>query len=242
VKTLTIVQARTGSTRLPGKVLLDLGGATVLARVIARLRRSTLMNEFVVATSSSERDDAIIEECDRLQAGWFRGSEHDVLDRYYWCAGSRDADFIVRITADCPLIDPELVDLTIQAFFDNRCDYASNALVPTYPRGLDVEVLTTHALSRAWSEARGVHEREHVTPFLYGHPERFRLVSVEAETDYSHHRWTLDTPEDLRLLRSIYARFGDRSFFGWREVLALVQREPQLAQMNAHVIQKAVHA
>lgn len=242
MKTLAIVQARMGSSRLPGKVLLDLGGTTVLARVVDRLRRSTLVDEIVVATSASERDDAVIAECERLQVGSFRGSEYDVLDRYHWCAELHDAEIVVRITADCPLIDPELVDQTIHAFVNKRCDYASNALFATYPRGLDVEVLTTYALAHAWNEARSVHQREHVTPFLYEHPELFRLVSVEAESDYSHHRWTLDTPEDLQFLRSIYARFDGRSFFGWREVLELVQREPQLAQMNAHVIQKAVHA
>jgi spore coat polysaccharide biosynthesis protein SpsF len=231
-----------GSTRLPGKVLMDLGGETVLARVVCRLRRASLVDSIVVATSTSEKDDAVVAECERLQALFFRGSEHDVLDRYYRCAETYAAAVVVRITADCPLIDPELVDLAIRAFFSNTCDYASNGLVPTYPRGLDVEVLTSAALGRAWREARNSYEREHVTSYLYEHPELFRLVSVKADADYSQYRWTLDTLEDLKLLRTIYASFGNRNDFGWYEVLQLMQVEPALSCLNAHVIQKAVHA
>lgn len=231
-----------GSSRLPGKVLIDLGGETVLARVVHRLRRSILMHQIVVATSVSEKDDAVVSDCDRISVQCFRGSEHDVLDRFYRCAETCAATVVVRITADCPVIDAKLVDATIQAFLDDPCDYASNALAPTYPRGLDVEAFTMAALSRAWRDARKPYEREHVTPFLYEHPELFRLVSVTAATDYSRYRWTLDTVEDLELLRAVYARLGNRNDFGWGEVLRLMQLEPQLAQLNAHVVQKAVHA
>jgi spore coat polysaccharide biosynthesis protein SpsF len=242
VKTAVIVQARMASSRLPGKVLMDLGGATVLARVVQRVRRTALVQHIIVATSVSEKDDAVVAECDRIQVHCLRGSEHDVLDRYYKCAQSQAADSVVRITADCPLIDPELVDTTIRVFLNNPCDFASNALLPTYPRGLDVEIFTTAALARAWREASHSYEREHVTPYLYEHPELFHLVSIKAGADYSRYRWTLDTAEDLELLRAIYARLGNRDDFGWREVLKLMQREPQLAEINAHVVQKAVHA
>jgi spore coat polysaccharide biosynthesis protein SpsF len=231
-----------GSSRLPGKVLMDLGGETVLARVVHRLRRSILVHQIVVATSMAEKDDAVVSECDRIQVQCFRGSEHDVLDRYYRCAETYVATVVVRITADCPVIDAKLGDATIQAFLDDPCDYASNALAPTYPRGLDVEVFTMAALSRAWRDARKPYEREHVTPYIYEHPELFRLVSVQADADYSHYRWTLDTAEDLELLRAIYARFSNQDEFGWRDVLRLVQHEPQLTRLNAHVIQKAVQA
>jgi len=132
--------------------------------------------------------------------------------------------------------------VTVQAFLNRPCDYASNALVPTYPRGLDVEIFTMAALARAWREAIHSYEREHVTPYIYEHPELFRLVSMRADADYSRYRWTLDTAEDLELLRAIYASFNNRVAFGWREVLRLMQREPKLAQRNAHVMQKAVHA
>jgi spore coat polysaccharide biosynthesis protein SpsF len=231
-----------GSTRLPGKVLMDLGGKTVLARVVHRLRRVALTQQIVVATSVSEKDDAVVTECDGIEVECFRGSEHDVLDRYYKCAKTCSADAVVRITADCPLVDPELVDLTIRAFLDTPCDYASNALVTTYPRGLDVEIFAMAALGRAWHEAKRSYEREHVTPYLYENPERFRLLSLTADADYTQYRWTLDTAEDLELLRAIYSSFRDRDDFGWREVLGLMQREPQLSEINAHVVQKAVQA
>lgn len=221
---------------------MDLAGKTVLARVVHRLRRVALAQHLVVATSASEQDDAVVSECNRLGVECFRGSEHDVLDRYYKCAQHYSADAVVRITADCPLVDPQLVDMTIRAFWNDSCDYASNALVLMYPRGLDVEVFTMPALGGAWQEANRSYEREHVTPYLYEHPERFRLLSLTADPDYSHYRWTLDTAEDLELLRAIYSSFGKRDDFGWREVLLLMQSQPHLAEMNAHVAQKAVHA
>lgn len=221
---------------------MDLGGKTVLARVVHRLWRAVLAQQVVVATSVSEGDDAVASECDRLGVECFRGSEHDVLDRYYRCAQHCAADAVVRITSDCPLVDSELLDLTVRAFVNNPCDYASNALVLTYPRGLDVEVFTMPALRHAWHEAKRAYEREHVTPYLYENPERFRLLSLTADADYSQYRWTLDTAEDLELLRAIYSSFRNRDDFGWREVLPLMQDEPQLAKINAHVVQKAVHA
>ena len=221
---------------------MDLGGKTVLARVVQRVKRAALANQTVVATSMSPKDDAIVSECERIQVHCFRGSEHDVLDRYYTCAKHCAPDAVVRITADCPVIDPEIVDKTIRAFLDNPCDYASNALVPTYPRGLDAEVFTAAALAAAWREARHHYEREHVTPYLCEHPELFRLVSVMGDADHSQYRWTLDTAEDLELLRAIHSRFSKRDDFGWREVLNLMQSEPQLTEINAYVMQKAVHA
>jgi spore coat polysaccharide biosynthesis protein SpsF len=242
VKTVAIIQAHMGSTRLPGKVLMDLGGKTVLARVVQRVRRAASVQQIIVATTASEKDDAVVTECDRFQVECFRGSEHDVLDRYYRCAKHCAADAVIRITADCPVIDPDLIDMTIRAFLKNPCDYATNALEPTYPRGLDVEVFTVAALARAWREAGQFYEREHVTPYLYEHPKLFRLVSVKADSDCSQYRWTLDTVDDLELLRAVYASFENRDDFGWHEVLKLMQREPQLAEINAHVLQKAVHA
>jgi len=242
VSTVAIVQARMGSTRLAGKVLMALGSATVLARVVCRLRRASLIDEIVVATTNSVLDNAIVEECRSLVVECLRGSEHDVLDRYYISAKACAADAVVRITSDCPIIDPELVNETIRAFQEQAGDYASNTLDPTYPRGLDAEVFTVEALGRAWREARQPHEREHVTPYFYEHPELFRLVSVKGDGDYSLCRWTLDTAEDLDLLRAIYERFDNRDDFTWREVLRLMQIEPQLTQLNAHIVQKELRA
>jgi len=241
LKTVAIIQARMGSTRLPGKVIMDLGGDTVLARVVRRLCRAKFVDEIVIATTSSDADDAIVRECERLGVPWFRGSEDDVLDRYYQAAQTYAAGAVVRITSDCPLIDPELVDGTIRVFQEQHCDYASNLFPRTYPRGLDTEVFTVAALERDWREARAPYQREHVTPFLYEHPELFRLVSLRGQIDYSQYRWTLDTAEDLQLLRAIYARFSNQDNFGWREAVALMEREPELAELNSRVLQKSLH-
>jgi spore coat polysaccharide biosynthesis protein SpsF len=164
-----------------------------------------------------------------------------VLDRYYQAAKYVNADVVVRITSDCPVIDPEVTDGTIRAFLDRHSDYASNVLVRTYPRGLDTEVMTVQALERAWRESNKPHQREHVTPYIYENPSEFKLHGIENDTDCSRHRWTVDTPEDLELLRAIYERFGGRDDFGWREVLKLVESDPSLAEINRNIVQKAVH-
>jgi spore coat polysaccharide biosynthesis protein SpsF (cytidylyltransferase family) len=236
-----IVQARLGSTRLPGKVLMDLAGQSVLARVIGRAGQAKTLGKLVIATTDLAADDPIAHTCQRQGWNCFRGSEQDVLDRYYRAALAYSAEAVVRITADCPLIDPEIIDLIVADFLNQHVDYATNDFPPTYPRGLDAEVFTVTALARAWKEARESHEREHVTPFLYQHRELFSVASVQAESDYSGYRWTLDTPEDLQLVREIYERLGGRNDFGWRQVLHLVEGSPELTAINAHVIQKSLH-
>jgi spore coat polysaccharide biosynthesis protein SpsF len=237
---VAIIQARMGSSRLPGKVLKDLGGETVLARVVRRLQRSRQIARIIVATTTAPGDEVIVAECDRLQALCFRGAEQDVLDRYYQAARANAADAVVRVTSDCPLIDPELVDETVEVFRDKHADYASNVFPRTYPRGLDTEVFSFDALDRAWREAREAHQREHVTPYLYEHPQIFKLASLSGAADYSRYRWTLDTREDLELLRAIYSRFDGRDDFSWKEVLRLMESEPELAELNSQVLQKSV--
>ncbi len=235
-----MVQARMGSSRLPGKVLKDLAGESVLARVVQRLRRSSLISEVVVATSVSPGDEAVMREAERLKVRCFRGSEADVLDRFYHAARAFHADAVVRITSDCPLIDPAVTDQTVRAFLNEQPDYASNGLERTYPRGLDTEAMTADALAHAWRKASEPYQREHVTPFLYEHPELFRVLSVTNDVDYSAHRWTLDTAEDLEFIRAVYNRFGERGDFSWRDVLRLVEAEPALSELNSHVQQKAL--
>jgi spore coat polysaccharide biosynthesis protein SpsF len=200
-----------------------------------------LLHDVMVAATDSAADDAIMSECERQGVCCFRGSEDDVLDRYYQAAQGCDADAIVRITSDCPLIDPGLVDEAVSVFWDQRADYASNTIVHTYPRGLDTEVFSRAALECAWAGAAKSYEREHVTPYFYEHPELFRIASICWPVDRSHLRWTLDTAEDLELIRKIYSRFGNRDTFGWQEALALVEREPELAELNSHVLQKPLH-
>jgi len=240
MKISAIIQARLGSTRLPGKVLMDLGGKTVLARVVGRLRRSTRVDEILVATTDSVADDAIVRECRQLEVSCFRGSENDVLDRYYRATRAFAAGAVVRITSDCPVIDPQIVDETIRVFQQQCGDYASNVFPRTYPRGLDTEVFTVAALEQAWRDAHASYEREHVTPYFYQHPELFRLVSQSGQIDCSQYRWTLDTAEDLEVLRTIYARFGNWDDFTWSETVQLMKREPELVELNAYMPQKAL--
>jgi spore coat polysaccharide biosynthesis protein SpsF len=242
MKVVAIIQAHMGSTRLPGKVLRNLCGQSVLARVVNRTRRTRLLGKVVVATTDQPADDAIARECERLSIPCFRGNEADVLDRYYRAAQHFAADSVVRITSDCPLIDPELIDATVRALLDQKAEYATNSLVITYPRGLDVEVFTANALDSAWREAREHYQRTHVTPYLYENPERFKIASLPSDEDLGHHRWTLDTPEDWELIEAIYTDCGGgRDDFSWRQVLELLRRKPQLAEINSHVQQKAIH-
>jgi spore coat polysaccharide biosynthesis protein SpsF len=231
-----------GSTRLPGKVLQDIGGEPMLARVVHRTQRARLLSQVIVATTTASRDESIVAECERLGIPVFRGSEQDVLDRYYRAAQAHQADVIARVTSDCPLVDPAVADRIIQAFLDTQPDYASNALKRTYPRGLEVEVASIAALERAWREARESYQRVHVMPYLYQNPDLFRLLSVTIETDYSHYRWTVDTPEDLAFVQAVYERLGNDAAISWTDVLALLEREPDLAKLNRHIQQKAIHA
>jgi spore coat polysaccharide biosynthesis protein SpsF len=239
---VAVVQARTGSTRLPGKVLLDLAGGPMLDRVVRRALRSSRVDALVVATTDEPGDDAIEERAAALGVPCFRGSEDDVLDRTYRAAREHDAGVVVRITSDCPLVEPEIVDRVVAAFeADPAADFASNTLDRTYPQGLDVEVASLEALERAWEEAVEPYERAHVFPYIYEHPGRFRLVSVRDDVDRSSLRWTVDTEEDLAFARAVYDRLGGDAF-GWRDVLALLEREPALADLNRAIAQKPLHA
>ncbi len=240
MSTVAIIQARTGSTRLPHKVLADVGGRTMLARVVRRTRRARRVDEVAVATTGRPDDEAIVAECRALEVAVFRGSESDVLDRYYRAARQLGAETVVRVTSDCPLIDPAVVDRVVREFAAAAPDYASNTLERTFPRGLDTEVLTFEALERAWRKAGEPYQRVHVTPYIYQHPDRFRLLSVVAELEAGDHRWTVDTAEDLELVRVLYDRLGNGDAFGWRQALAVVEREPELTALNRRVQQKAL--
>jgi spore coat polysaccharide biosynthesis protein SpsF len=239
-RTVAIVQARMGSSRLPGKVLTDIGGQSMLQRVVSRAARARLLDAVVVATTTDTRDDAVVRECDRLGVLSFRGSENDVLDRYYGAARAFEADTVVRITSDCPLIDPQLVDRVVGELARQQADYASNTLVLSYPRGLDAEAFTMASLTAAWENATEAYERVHVTPFLYRRPDRFKLVNVACAEDVSSLRWTVDTPDDLRLLRCLFDRAVHLGDPGWEDVLEIVRREPALRDINGHIRQKAL--
>lgn len=242
MKTVAIIQARMGSTRLPGKVLADVAGRPMLARVVERTARARSIQQVVVATSALAADDSIADWC--AGEGWscHRGSEADVLDRYYGAACASNAEIIVRITSDCPLIDPGVLDDVIKHYHAGQpgLDYVANFLPDrTFPRGLDCEVVSFAALKRAWREDDRPDWREHVTEFILHHAESFHVSGWMTAPDCSGERWTVDTPEDLELVRRIYAAFGDDGF-GWREVLALLDDHPDWRALNAHVAQKVV--
>lgn len=247
MKVVAIIQARMGSTRLPGKVLRILGGATVLANVIDRVRAVPAIDEIVVATSTDQQDDQLEEEASRCGVAVFRGSEKDVLSRYYEAAREFHADVIVRITADCPLLDPELVQQMVSNFHasrngDARLDYLSNALTRSYPRGLDAEVFSFSALEKAHRAATEQFEREHVTPYIYQHPACFSIKEYVGEVDLSLHRWTLDTPEDYEFLRRVFDLLGNAAKDARMQiVLDMLEKYPELIQINQQVRQKALN-
>ena len=241
-RVVAIVQARLGSTRLPRKVLAEIGGRPMLEHVVTRARRARRVDEVWVATSDAPADDAVAALCERH--GWpvFRGSESDVLSRYAGCAACAKADVVVRLTADCPLLDPAVVDAVVEMREQSGADYASNTLPPrSFPRGLDAEAFTRQALDEAHAEARAPHEREHVTPYLHREDRRFARAALRETPDRSQHRWTVDTPDDLALVERIARHFGERlPQVGWREILDAVERHPEWSALNAHVAQKPV--
>ncbi len=235
MRTVAILQARMGSTRLPGKVLADLAGQTVIGRTIERTRASGAVDEVVIATTESPYDDAVVREAERLGCAHFRGSEEDVLARYLGAARQFRAEVVVRIACDCPLLDPKLTGVVIERL--GQADYASNAIRRTFPIGVDVEALTRQTLERVAQIAVAPREREHVTLYIAEHSNEFRCVSVESDIDLSAHRWTIDTPEDLALVKAIYEHFSPRAVFSMQEVLSLLDGRPDLVQLNAHIRQ-----
>ncbi len=230
---MAIVQARMSSARLPGKTLADVDGEPMLALLLARLRRSRRIDRIVVATSTDAVDDPIAQLALTLGAGVSRGSREDVLGRLVGAIGDRDGP-IVRITADCPLIDPRLVDDTVARFISmGGCAYASNVQPRTFPDGLDVEVLDADALRTIARECSSLHDREHVTSAIRAQPGRFRQATLIAERDLSELRWTVDEPEDLEFVRAVVRRLATRRYAaGLAEIRSAVSREPSLVAFH----------
>jgi spore coat polysaccharide biosynthesis protein SpsF len=243
-RTVAIIQARMSSSRLPGKVLLDLGGKPMLAWVVERAKMANSIDMVGVATTDDSSDDALVDFCVIAGVSIYRGSMHDVLDRYYQAARLFEAQVVVRITGDCPLIDPALVDYTVAEFFRSGADFAANRLPPpwkrTYPIGLDTEVASFAALERAWKEAKQLFEREHVMPYLYDEAGRFNIKLVNHDVDYGALRWTVDTAEDLELMRKLIAHFEGRNDFTWLEVLEYYNQHPELQAINAEIRHKSM--
>ena len=227
------------STRLPGKVLLPLAGEPMLVRLLERLRRVQRADGIVIATTINASDDPIASLCAQQGVPCHRGSELDVLSRYADAARLHAADVVVRITSDCPLIDPALIDQLIAVYEEGDSDYVSNMLPPTWPYGMAVEVFSATALAQAHAEATQDAEREHVTPFIYWHPQRYRLRNVASPVALSHHRWTVDTPEDYELVRRLFDHLlPTNPHFTQADVLALLDAHPDWIAINQHVQQK----
>lgn len=267
MKTLAIIQARMSSSRLPGKVLLEMGGKPMLQHVIERTRRAQSVESVLLATSADSSDDPLAAFAAAQGLACFRGSLRDVLDRYYQAARPLRPAVVVRITADCPLIDPAVVDETV-GLLDSPggCDFACNRLPPpfsrSFPIGLDVEACTFAALEKAWQESSELFHREHVMPFLYenttfaGSPtpelsdmtfarygisqRNFKIAQLHHQPEYGSLRWTVDTPADLEFIRAIFTRLAGKPGFTWRDVLEILRREPELAQINAAVRHKTM--
>ena len=247
------------SSRLPGKILADIAGQPMLQRVFIRTSRAATVTETIFATTTDPSDDPVAEYCDFSGIPFTRGSLYDVLDRYYQTAKQAKADIVVRITADCPVIDPALIDHVVNTLLAGEYDFVCNRLPPpwnrTYPIGLDVEACSFKILEKAWNEAREPQHREHAMPYFYEgvelitetrtlqtgtSPRGFNIAFLHHTTDFGDYRWTVDTPEDLEFMRQVYTRFDGRDDFSWMEVLDLVHNEPQLMQINANVKHKTL--
>jgi spore coat polysaccharide biosynthesis protein SpsF len=243
MKICAIVQARMGSTRLPNKTIADIVGKPMLAHVVERLKGSNLLEGIIIATTADDSGNTIVEIAKKLGVYVSKGSEHDVLDRYYQAFKKYPADVVVRVSSDCPLIDPIIIDKVVNRYFEGDYDYVTNTLVRTYPDGLDVEVFSFIALEKAWKEAALFSEREHVTPYIWKNAEKFRLANVENEVNLAHLRWTVDQKEDLKFVREVYKYlYKEGGIFHMNDVLELLSKYPHLKQINQGIATNAGYA
>jgi len=233
---LAILQARVSSTRLPGKALMKILGRPMLSYEIERIRRCRRIDELLVATTHHAEDDAIASLCSALGVNCFRGAREDVLDRFYQAAKPVKPDHVVRLTGDCPLLDPDIIDQTIDYYLQGGFDYTSNALDPTFPDGLDTEIFRYRILEEAWEEATLLSQREHVTPFFYQHKNRYRVGVYKNSRDLSKLRWTVDEAIDFEVIRKIYeSLYPINPEFRTSDILKLLARQPDLGRLNQHI-------
>ncbi|WP_153722651.1 cytidylyltransferase domain-containing protein [Sporosarcina cascadiensis] len=241
MKIVAIIQARMTSTRLPGKVLKKVMDKTLLEYQLERVSRSQLINEIIVATTTNETDDPIVNLCKQLGYTTYRGSEEDVLSRYYGAAMDAKAEVVVRLTSDCPLIDPAVIDQVIQLFIDNcpNVDYVSNTLERTYPRGMDTEVMSMNALIKAYRKATLESDREHVTAYIYSNESEYSLLNLKSSEVLSQYRWTVDTIEDFELIQRILMElYPFNNNFSQKDIIDLLTNHHDWSLINAHIEQK----
>ena len=243
MKVVCLVQARVGSTRLPGKILKEICGKTILHHEIDRLKKCKEIDEIVIATTDKEDDDKIVNEAKKLSVKYFRGSENDVLSRFYYSAKENNADIIVRVTSDCPCIDFEILDKMLIYFKDKykekQVDYLSNTINRTYPRGYDIEIFTFSALEKSYINAKKEYEREHVTPYIYDKTNNFLKLSFENKDDYSEYRVTLDTIEDFIVIKNIFENlYYKNPYFKLNDVVQYLNNNLHIVDINKHIEQK----
>ncbi|MBI5139839.1 MAG: glycosyltransferase family protein [Candidatus Vogelbacteria bacterium] len=232
---VAIIQARLGSTRLPGKTLMTLGGETLLGHLVKRVKASKYVDDIIIATTTNERDDAIVRVAKEKNLNCYRGSENDVLDRFYQAAVAYGVKTIVRVTPDCPILDPEVMDLVIAKYLEGGYNYVSNTIRPSFPDGLDTEVFSFEALEKAWKEAQLASEREHVTVYITKHPELFRIFNVKhVGRNLSHLRWTVDTKRDYDFISKIFKSMPPKKdIFFMSDVLDLLAKNSDLIKINS---------
>ncbi|WP_048601371.1 cytidylyltransferase domain-containing protein [Rubeoparvulum massiliense] len=242
-KVIAIIQARMGSTRLPGKVMMKIDGKTILHHVIERVKQAYGFDQIVIATTTFTQDDVIAKAAIEYGVEIYRGSEENVLSRYYEAATKYHADVIVRITSDCPLIDPLIIDQLVQFYKSHDYEMVTNAGIDlskrTYPRGLDTEVFSYQALKEAYLNGHAPYHREHVTPYIYEKSDK--IYYYQDEKNNSQYRWTLDTEEDFRLIQAVYLYlYNGKHDFYYNDILKVFSEHPELIKINAHIEQKKV--
>lgn len=243
MKVVCLVQARVGSTRLPGKILKEICGKTILHHEIDRLKKCKEIDEIVIATTDKEDDDKIVNEAKKLSVKYFRGSENDVLSRFYYAAKENNADIVVRVTSDCPCIDFEILDKMLiyfkEKYKEKQVDYLSNTIKRTYPRGYDIEIFTFSALEKSYINAEKEYEREHVTPYIYDKTNNFLKLSFENKEDYSNYRVTLDTIEDFIVIKNIFENlYYKNPYFKLNDVVQYLNNNLHIVDINKHIEQK----
>ncbi len=236
-----IIQARMTSTRLPGKIMLPVAGKSLLEHQIGRVLKSKKISNIIIATTINSTDDVVVKLCENLNVNYFRGSENDVLGRYYYAAEKYKASNVIRITSDCPLYSPLILDEMLEKYENSDVDYLSNTLTRTYPRGLDTEIFTFKTLEKCFNESTEQIFREHVTSYIYKNPSIFKMKNYSGDVDNSYLRWTVDTAEDFELIKKIYDYFLPLNpNFDYEDIMQAYQIYPEWKKINSHIEQKKI--
>ncbi len=233
MKVVAIIQARMGSTRLPGKMMKDINGTPMVQFVVESVKKTKKVDEVWLATTVNPEDEVLARWAEENNVLLYRGSSDDVLDRYYQTGKLAGADVIVRVTGDCPLIDPSVIDQVVEEFLKGGADYVCNTQPPTFPDGLDVEVCSFAAIEKAWKEAELSSEREHVMPYIWKHPELFRIKNVVHDPDWSHYRLTLDTVEDFELIGKVIIECKKQNAYNMNTVIKILTEHPEWLDINS---------